>query len=64
MSQRPPESRAKREANRIFKPVQPAVTEYAEEKKAFDDNRERLKRERLARENSALEQTSGRKRST
>ena len=64
MSQRAPESRAVREANRAFKPVQPAVTEYARMQKAFDDNRERLKLERLARENAAGKQTSGRKRST
>ena len=67
MSQRAPASRAVREANRAFKafkPVQPAVTEYARMQKAFDDNRERLKLERLARENAAGKQTSGRKHST
>jgi hypothetical protein len=65
MSQRAPESRAVREANKAFKPVQPAVTtEYARMQKAFDDNRERLKLERLARENAAGKQTSGRSRST
>lgn len=67
MSQRAPESRAVREANRAFKafkPVQPVATEYARMQKAFDDNRERLKLERLARENAAGKQTSGRKRST
>jgi hypothetical protein len=64
MSQQPPESRAKREANRAFKPAQPDVPEYAKEQKAFDENRERLKRERLARENSEPEKTSDRKSST
>jgi len=64
MSQRAPESRAVREANRAFKPVQPVVTEYARMQKAFDENRERLKLERLARENAAGQQTSGRKHST
>jgi hypothetical protein len=62
MSQRTPTSRAVREANRAFKPVQPALTEYARTQKAFNDNRERLKLERLARENTASKQRSGRKR--
>jgi hypothetical protein len=63
MSQRTPTSRAVREANRAFKPVQPVLTEYARMQKAFNDNRERLKLERLARENAASKQRSGRKRS-
>jgi hypothetical protein len=62
MFQRTPASRAVLEANRAFKPVQPALTEYARTQKAFDDNRERLKLERLARENTASKQRSGRKR--
>jgi hypothetical protein len=61
MFQRTPTSRAVLEANRAFKPVQPALTEYARTQKAFNDNRERLKLERLARENTASKQCSVRK---
>lgn len=53
MSERSPESRAVREANRVFKPVPPETTEYAKTQKAFHDNRERLKAERQAREAAA-----------
>jgi hypothetical protein len=50
MSKQTTESRAVREANRVFKPAQPETTEYARMQRAFGDNRERLKAERLARE--------------
>jgi hypothetical protein len=52
MSKQTTESRAVREANRVFKPAQPETetTEYARMQQTFDANRERLKAERLARE--------------
>lgn len=45
-------SRAKREANKLFKQVdtKKPVTDYAKAQQSFDQNRERLKAERLARE--------------
>ncbi|WP_375309969.1 hypothetical protein WHZ77_22595 [Bradyrhizobium sp. A5] len=44
--------RAKREANKAFKPVetQKPVNDYARDQHSFNENRERLKAERLARE--------------
>lgn len=44
--------RAKREANKVFKPVetQKPVNDYARDQRSFNENRERLKAERLARE--------------
>ena len=44
--------RAKREANKAFKPVETKkpVNEYDKAKQSFNENRERLKAERLARE--------------
>jgi hypothetical protein len=44
--------RAKREANKAFKPVetQKPVNDYAKDQNSFNENRERLKAERLARE--------------
>lgn len=44
--------RAKREANKAFKPAetQKPVNDYAKEQNIFNANRERLKAERLARE--------------
>lgn len=44
-----PAQRKERDANRKFDAEQ-ALIEIADEKKAFDENRERLKAERLARE--------------
>lgn len=43
---------AKREANKVFKPVetQKPVNDYARDQRSFNENRERLKAERLARE--------------
>jgi hypothetical protein len=46
-------SRAALEANKAFKPAQPATTEYERTQQAFDDNRARLRSERLAREAAA-----------
>ena len=47
-----PASRALREANRIFKPVETKkpMTDYAKAQQSLHENRERLKAERLARE--------------
>lgn len=47
-----PASRALREANRAFKPVEPKkpMTDYAKAQQSLHENRERLKAERLARE--------------
>lgn len=47
-----PGSRALREANRAFKPVEPKkpMTDYAKAQQSLQENRERLKAERLARE--------------
>ncbi|MGY4459262.1 hypothetical protein ACVWYI_003222 [Bradyrhizobium sp. LB13.1] len=44
--------RAKREANKAFKPTttQKPVNDYAKDQNSFNENRERLKAERLARE--------------
>lgn len=44
--------RAKREANKAFKPVktQKPMNDYAKDQQSFNENRERLKAERLARE--------------
>lgn len=45
-------NRAKREADKAFKPVktQKPMNDYAKAQHSFDENRERLKAERLARE--------------
>jgi len=47
-----PSDRAKREANKAFKPVdaQKPMNDYAKAQHSLDENRERLKAERLARE--------------
>lgn len=47
-----PASRALREANKAFKPVETKkpMTDYAKAEQSHQDNRERLKAERLARE--------------
>jgi len=50
MRQHPSSTRLELEANRVFKPAELELTEYAKLQKALDDNRERLKSERLARE--------------
>ena len=50
MRQRASSARLELEANRLFKPAEIELTEYAKSQKSFDDNRERLKSERLARE--------------
>ncbi|RXT50064.1 hypothetical protein [Bradyrhizobium betae] len=44
--------RAKREADKAFKPVktQKPMNDYAKDQHSFNENRERLKTERLARE--------------
>jgi hypothetical protein len=44
--------RAKREANKVFKPAktQKPMNDYAKDQHSFNENRERLKAERLARE--------------
>ncbi|MCJ9704777.1 MULTISPECIES: hypothetical protein [unclassified Bradyrhizobium] len=44
--------RAKREANKAFKPVkaQKPMNDYTKDQHSFNENRERLKAERLARE--------------
>jgi hypothetical protein len=47
-------TRAVIEAHKVFKPIQPEMTEYARMQKAFQDNRERLKLERLTREEAAV----------
>jgi hypothetical protein len=45
-------TRARREANKAFKPVEAekTVTDYAKAQRSFHENRERLKAERLARD--------------
>ncbi|MBR1168380.1 hypothetical protein ACNJYD_25605 [Bradyrhizobium sp. DASA03005] len=47
-----PASRALREANKAFKPVETKkpMTDYAKAQQSHHENRERLKAERLARE--------------
>jgi hypothetical protein len=60
MSERTPVSRAVLEANRAFKPAEPKATEYERMRKAFHENRERLKAERLEREATAGERRSKR----
>ena len=47
-----PSDRAKREANKAFKPVttQKPMNDYAKDQLSINENRERLKAERLARE--------------
>jgi hypothetical protein len=59
MFQRPTVTRAGLEADKAFKPNQPATTEteYTRMQKAFHDNRERLRSERLAREAAAAERS-------
>jgi len=44
--------RAKREANKVFKPAktQKPMNDYAKDQHSINENRERLKAERLARE--------------
>jgi hypothetical protein len=44
--------RAKREANKAFKPAktQKPMNDYAKDQNSFNENRERLRAERLARE--------------
>ncbi|BAM92976.1 conserved hypothetical protein [Bradyrhizobium oligotrophicum S58] len=49
MSERRPKATVL-EANKAFKPAEPARTDYEKAQNAFDQNRERLKAERLARE--------------
>lgn len=53
MSKDQSSDRAKREANKAFKPAttqkQP-INDYAKDQNSFNENRERLKAERLARE--------------
>lgn len=52
MMRDPPASRALRDANRAFKPVEAKkeLNDYAKTQQSLHDNRERLKAERLARE--------------
>lgn len=52
MSRDQSSARALREANKVFKQVEPKkpMSEYAKAEQAFQKNRERLKAERLARE--------------
>jgi len=52
MSRAQSSDRAKREADKAFKPVetQKPMNDYAKAQHSFDENRERLKAERLARE--------------
>ena len=52
MSKDQSSDRAKREANKAFKPVktQKPINDYAKDQHSFNENRERLKAERLARE--------------
>jgi hypothetical protein len=47
-----PSDRAKREANKAFKPAttQKPMSDYAKDQHSLNENRERLKAERLARE--------------
>ena len=47
-----PSDRAKREANKAFKPAttQKPMNDYAKDQHSLNENRERLKAERLARE--------------
>ena len=46
-------TRAVIEARKVFKPIEPEITEYARMQKSYQDNRERLKLERLNREEAA-----------
>jgi hypothetical protein len=48
-------TRAVIEAHKVFKPIEPEITEYARMQKSFQDNRERLKLERLSREEVAVQ---------
>jgi len=48
-------TRAVIEAHKVFKPIEPEITEYARMQKSFQDNRERLKLERLYREEVAVQ---------
>ncbi|QQO32081.1 hypothetical protein JJC00_26270 [Bradyrhizobium diazoefficiens] len=52
MMKDPPASRALRDANRAFKPVEikKEISDYAKTQQSLHENRERLKAERLARE--------------
>jgi hypothetical protein len=52
MLKNPPSDRAKREANKAFKPAttQKPMNDYAKDQHSLNENRERLKAERLARE--------------
>jgi len=52
MSKDQSSDRAKREANKAFKPAttQKPINDYAKDQNSFNENRERLKAERLARE--------------
>jgi hypothetical protein len=52
MMRDPPTSRARRDANRAFKPVETKkeMSDYAKTQQSLQENRERLKAERLARE--------------
>ena len=52
-------SRATLEADKAFKPAQPATTEYEENQQKFHENRERLKSERLAREAAEVQRRRG-----
>ena len=49
--------RARREANKAFKPVetQKPMSDYAKDQHSLNENRERLKAERLAREAKSKE---------
>ncbi|WP_369725009.1 MULTISPECIES: hypothetical protein [unclassified Bradyrhizobium] len=59
MSKDQSSDRAKREANKAFKPVQTQkpINDYAKDQNSFNENRERLKAERLARETKAGERS-------
>ena len=54
-----PPDRAKREANKAFKPAktQKPMNDYAKDQNSFNENRERLKAERLARETKPGDRT-------
>ncbi len=51
--------RARREADKAFKPVdtQKPINDYAKDQNSFNENRERLKAERLAREAKPTERS-------
>lgn len=55
MFRRITKTRAVIEAHKVFKPIEPEITEYARMQKSFQDNRERLKLERLSREEVAVQ---------